>query len=51
MPPLKLDGSNGISGIDGTVNRPAVVGVATTTGLQFGTDEISLLLVALIVQP
>jgi hypothetical protein len=41
MPPLKLDGSNGISGIDGTVNRPAVVGVATTTGLQFGTDEIS----------
>ncbi|AXQ70467.1 hypothetical protein HOU04_gp068 [Synechococcus phage S-T4] len=41
MPPLKLDGSNGISGIDGTVNRPAVVGVATTTGLQFGTDEIN----------
>ena len=42
MPPLKLDGSNGISGIDGTVNRPAVVGIDTTTGLQFGTDEVSI---------
>ena len=42
MSPLKLDGSNGISGIDGTVNRPAVVGIDTTTGLQFGTNEVSI---------
>ena len=45
MSPLKLDGSNGISGIDGTVNRPAVVGIDTTTGLQLERMKSVLLLV------
>lgn len=40
--PLRIHGSNGISGVDGTASAPAVKGTDTDTGLFFGNNTASI---------
>jgi len=40
--PLRIHGSNGISGLDGTASAPAVKGTDTDTGLFFGNNTASI---------
>ena len=40
--PLSLNGTSGLSGVDGSAGTPALQGSDTNTGIHFGTDEISL---------
>jgi hypothetical protein len=39
---LSLNGSTGVSGVDGSAGTPAVQGVDSNTGISFGTDEVSI---------
>jgi len=38
--PIILDGTNGVSNVDGTAASPAIRGTDTNTGIYFGTDVI-----------
>jgi len=39
---LSLNGSTGVSGVDGSAGTPAVQGADSNTGISFGTDEVSI---------
>jgi hypothetical protein len=38
---ISIDGTNGISGVDGSAATPALQGTDTNTGISFGTDEVN----------
>ena len=37
---IQINGSSGISGVNGTAGSPAIQGSDTNTGISFGTDEV-----------
>lgn len=37
---IQINGTTGISGVDGTAGSPAIQGSDTNTGISFGTDEV-----------
>jgi len=39
---LSLNGTTGISGVDGSASAPAVKGSDSNTGINFGTDEVNI---------
>lgn len=39
---IQINGTTGISGVDGTAGSPALQGTDTNTGISFGTDEVSI---------
>ena len=39
---LSLNGTSGISGVDGSAGTPALQGSDTNTGISFGTDEVNI---------
>ena len=39
---LNLNGTTGISGVDGSNSAPAIQGADSNTGLSFGTDEVNI---------
>lgn len=39
---IQINGTTGISGVDGTAGSPALQGADTNTGISFGTDEVSI---------
>ena len=39
---LSLNGTTGISGVDGSSSAPAVKGSDSNTGINFGTDEVNI---------
>ena len=39
---ITIDGDNGISGVNGTANAPALQGNDSDTGIVFGTDEVQI---------
>jgi len=40
--PITLNGTTGISGVNGSAGTPALQGTDTNTGIFFGTDEVSI---------
>mgnify|MGYP000331872627 CR=1 FL=1 len=40
--PIIIDGTNGISGVDGTATNPAIEGTDTNTGIFYGADTVSI---------
>ena len=39
---IEINGTTGISGVDGTAGSPALQGADTNTGISFGTDEVAI---------
>ena len=39
---LNIDGTTGISGVDGSASAPAVTGTDSNTGINFGTDTVNI---------
>jgi len=39
---ININGSTGISGVDGSAGTPALQGTDTNTGISFGTDEVNI---------
>lgn len=39
---IEINGTTGISGVDGSAATPALQGADTNTGISFGTDEVSI---------
>ena len=39
---LSIDGTTGISGVDGSASAPALQGTDTNTGVSFGTDTVNI---------
>jgi len=39
---ISINGTTGISGVDGSANTPALQGSDTNTGISFGTDEVAI---------
>ena len=40
--PLNINGTTGISGVDGSASAPALQGVDSNTGVSFGTDTVNI---------
>ena len=40
--PLNINGTTGISGVDGSASAPAVTGTDSNTGINFGTDTVNI---------
>ena len=40
---IEINGTSGISGVDGSATTPALQGTDTNTGISFGTDEVQLI--------
>ena len=39
---IQINGTSGISGVDGSAGTPALQGTDTNTGISFGTDEVNI---------
>ena len=39
---LNINGTTGISGVDGSASAPALQGTDSNTGINFGTDEVNI---------
>ena len=39
---IQINGTSGISGVDGSAGTPAIQGTDTNTGISFGTDEVNI---------
>ena len=39
---LNINGTTGISGVDGTASAPALQGTDSNTGVSFGTDTVNI---------
>lgn len=39
---IQINGTSGISGVDGSAATPAIQGTDTNTGISFGTDEVNI---------
>ena len=40
--PLNINGTTGISGVDGSASAPALQGSDSNTGVSFGTDTVNI---------
>ena len=39
---LNIDGTTGISGVDGSASAPALTGTDSNTGINFGSDTVNI---------